>query len=133
MIKKYTYDQYFIDLTSIKDKMIAVGYIPNIIIGLSRGGLIPGVHLSHMLGCKFHPVGSVFPQVKKTDKVLVIDDINDTGQTLQTVSDYLEKLCDVQYAVLLENEISKFKNVKYYGSKINKTEDPRWIEFWWEY
>ena len=36
-------------LIQIEDKMVHSGWMPNIILGINRGGCIPGVYLSHRL------------------------------------------------------------------------------------
>ena len=36
-------------LIQIEDKMVHSNWMPNIILGINRGGCIPGVYLSHRL------------------------------------------------------------------------------------
>jgi hypoxanthine phosphoribosyltransferase len=52
--------------------------------GLSRGGLIPAVMLSHITGIPFRKS----PAFCEPGEVLVVDDICDSGETLQTYKDY---------------------------------------------
>ena len=68
---------------------------PNIdsVMGLPRGGLVPAVMISHELGLPL-----VFLAGRNT---LVIDDINDTGHTL-------DKAPGVYHAVLHHKSTSKF-------------------------
>ena len=63
------------ELVNILCKKIITEY-PNIdsVMGLPRGGMIPAVLISHELGLPF-----VLHPGKNT---LVVDDINDTGETL---------------------------------------------------
>ena len=80
-------------------------------------------------------------------KILVVDDINDTGDTLAWIkedwnnsSKFYEKgkspeinwESNVRFAVLIENEPSKFGEVDYVSKFINKNENPQWIVFPWE-
>ena len=47
------------------------------IYGIPRGGIIPGVYLSHRTGIPFTT------QLHKTKTTVIIDDISDSGETLQ--------------------------------------------------
>ena len=52
--------------------------------GLSRGGLIPAVMLSHKLNIAYTP----HPELFAPWQVLVVDDIADSGKTLQRYKEY---------------------------------------------
>lgn len=83
---------------------------------------------------------------KRRKNILIVDDINDTGRTLQWIKDDWESGCfpgdeiwndiwhhNVQFATIVNNEAeSKFKGVDFEGLIINKHEEPCWIEFPWE-
>ena len=77
--------------------------------------------------------------------ILVVDDINDTGATLNWICKDWQDSClpensrwenvfgnNVRFAVLINNEASEFKEVDYAGLMINKHEDPIWCVFPWE-
>jgi hypoxanthine phosphoribosyltransferase len=77
--------------------------------------------------------------------ILIVDDINDTGRTLQWIKDDWESGClptnerwegvwhnNVRFAVMINNEASEFKNIDYAGLHINKLEEPIWCVFPWE-
>lgn len=83
------------------------------------------------------------PALRK--KILIVDDINDTGRTLRWIKEDWESGClprdenwndiwhhNVQFAAVVDNDSSEFKGVDYAGLIINKHEDPCWIEFPWE-
>ena len=62
----------------------------------------------------------------------MIDDINDTGKTLEIISKmFFDSQNSVKYAVLVNNVSSKFK-VDFYGKNIDKKIDNSWIVFPWE-
>ena len=80
--------------------------------------------------------------------ILVVDDINDTGATLQWIVDDWVAGCrpesgewkhvfekNVRFATVVNNESSDFTNVSYSGLEINKAEDDVWVVFpfedWW--
>ena len=76
----------------------------------------------------------------KRKKILVVDDINDTGATFNWIMedwdvshDYPDEKTNVRFAVLMDNLASDCKvNMSYIGTEINKAEDPSWIVFPWE-
>jgi hypoxanthine phosphoribosyltransferase len=77
--------------------------------------------------------------------ILIVDDINDSGATMQWIKNDWQNSCmptdpiwsevwnhNVKFAVLVDNQSSEFKNIDYSGMKIDKSRDPRWIVFPWE-
>ena len=81
-----------------------------------RGGLIPGVILSHKTGLKLFEDPRVRP-------LLIVDDIADTGKTLHSFS----KLEDVYIATIFYHKQSSFIPDKW----IYKKKD-EWIVYPWE-
>lgn len=152
------------------------GWRPDYVVGITRGGLVPALMISHYLNvpCETLKVSlrdggdcesnlwmaeHAFGYVPKdqrgsgdadTDpayrkKILVVDDINDSGATIQWIQRDWRSSClpnhpawdviwnsNVRFAVVVNNEASQFKNVDYAGQTINKHEDPCWIVFPWE-
>jgi hypoxanthine phosphoribosyltransferase len=129
---------------------------PDYIVGLTRGGLVPAVRISHLLDIPMHTLkvqlrdgnqdcemNCWMPEdVTKAKNVLIIDDINDSGETLAWIRDDWEKSVykgDIEYwwhkrikvAVLVNNLASK-ESVDWCATDINKEEDPSWIVFPWE-
>ena len=126
---------------------------PDLIVGIVRGGAIPAVWISNITGvpCEMakvsfrddavqHPVLSVTLLKKISQpnfKTLIVDDINDSGETLiwiqSKIREYdLEAERQVKYACLMDNTPSMFTDLDYSGTKINKDIDPEWIVFPWE-
>lgn len=154
---------------------------PDYIVSLNRGGLIPGVMLSHLLSIRHHTLdvrlrdgdgadcesncwmsedafGYDMDEVKAqpnseeslkyftstAKNILIVDDINDEGNTLQWVVDDWKATClpnhvrwnnvwhnNVRTAVICNNIASKF-DVDYSAIEIDKAADPSWIVFPWE-
>ena len=52
----YTWDEQFDDTNIMCDQLEADEFIPDVVVGISRGGLIPGVMISHKLEIPFKPV-----------------------------------------------------------------------------
>ena len=91
----YTWEEQIADTNLICEKIDADEFKPDVIVGISRGGLIPGVMISHKLNIPFKPVHAStrdFPHwenylPKPNDsKVLIVDDICDSGETFERLS-----------------------------------------------
>tara|TARA_B100001559_G_C15940158_1_gene367273 strand:- start:24 stop:473 length:450 start_codon:yes stop_codon:yes gene_type:complete len=116
---------------------------PDLILSINRGGCVPGVFLSHKMGIRHEVYSFDYNRDSKIDNlynkivsnhtsVLIIDDINDTGNTLSQISEmFKEHLSKLKFAVLINNKSSSFK-VDYYSEKIDKSIDNSWIVFPWE-
>ena len=83
------------------------------------------------------------PAVRK--RILIVDDINDTGRTLNYIKQDWPSGClpnspawneiwhdTVRFATIVDNAASEFKDMDYAGLTINKHENPSWIVFPWE-
>lgn len=137
---------------NIVSMMFRDDFKPDIVVGITRGGLWPAMMLSHYLGIKMHTLdvrlrdGDIKENAKylksemiKGKKILLIDDINDTGATFKWIRDdwnvdYDSEKSNVKFAALIDNVPSEFV-VEYAGVEINKEENPEWIVFpyeeWW--
>ena len=119
---------------------------PNVIVGLSRGGLTPGVMMSHWMNKPFKPIKTSlrdFPEwedylPRKTDeRVLILDDVCDSGITFTRIREYIQKNslkeinCDIRFAVLWWNNEIEFEP-NYYVNEIAKDSTNTWIHFPWE-
>ena len=123
---------------------------PQVIVGLSRGGLTPGVMMSHWLQKPFKPVKASmrdFPEwedylPRKTDeRVLIVDDICDSGETFTRMKSYikgprlnqpLELPTEVRFASLWWNNECDFEP-HYYAQECAKDSEDIWIHFPWEH
>ena len=79
-------------------------------------------------------------------KILIVDDINDTGATFNWIREDWQKSCfpqednawesvwgnSVKFAVLTENLASNFHHTNFYAHEINKAEDDVWLVYPWE-
>jgi hypoxanthine phosphoribosyltransferase len=144
---------------------------PDYIVGLTRGGLVPATMLSHYLEVPMHTLNVSFRDAEigpesnlwmaedafgytvhdpmasgdGRKKILIVDDINDSGATLDWIKHDSQSSClpsdpkwntiwhnNVRFAVLVNNVTSGFKDVDYVGTDINKLETPAWVVFPWE-
>ena len=144
----YTWDEQFDDTNIMCDQLEADEFIPDVVVGISRGGLIPGVMISHKLEIPFKPVHAStrdFPHWEnylpkpKDEKVLIVDDICDSGETFIKLSEYIRDNinfeCDVRFASLWWNNECEFKP-HYFIRDLAKDTADVWIDFphesWWE-
>ena len=78
-------------------------------------------------------------------KILIVDDINDTGATFNWIKEDWRGSClpdspvwdqlwgdNVRFAVLTENLSSEFDGVSYYSNEVNKAEEDVWLVYPWE-
>ena len=83
------------------------------------------------------------PALRKN--ILIVDDINDSGATLNWIREDWRSGClpndmawdeiwgrNIRVAVMINNEASEFTDVDYVGLSINKLEEPIWCVFPWE-
>ena len=152
MKKEYYNWENIEDMVSDIVQQIAVdgdNFKPDYVVGLTRGGLIPATMLSHYYQVPMHTLEiklrdhSVKPESNKWmaqdavngKSILIVDDINDTGDTLNWLKNDWNKQgeinwpANIRFAVLTENEPSKFGDVDYVSKFINKNENPSWIVY----
>ena len=78
-------------------------------------------------------------------KILIVDDINDTGATFNWIKKDWQASClpdsplwnqiwgdNVKFATLTENLASEFDQVCYYCHEVNKAEEDVWLVYPWE-
>lgn len=128
-------------------KIKASGYQPDLIIAIGRGGYVPGRLVSdfllfkeltsmkiehYMWGADMQAGARIkFPVSGDISgkKVLIADDITDTGDTLQLAVDYVRSLrpAEIRTAVLQHKTCSSFVP-DFYGQKVVRW---RWIIYPW--
>jgi len=83
--------------------------------------------------------------IAKRKKILVVDDINDTGATFNWIKEDWPSGClpneqtwetvwgqNVRFAVITENLASNFDGVNYSVHEVNKAEEDVWLVYPWE-
>ena len=150
-------------------QMYADNWRPDYIVGITRGGLIPAVLMSHLTGIKMHTLDvrlrdgneqesncwmaedafGIFQMggTYEDKKILILDDINDTGATFQWIKEDWPSGClpdnarweevwgnNVRFATVVNNLSSEF-DVQYSSIEVNKAEEDTWVVFpyeeWW--
>jgi len=143
--KYYGKEDYINSLNKIINQIKNSNWSPNVIFSINRGGCIPGIYLSHRLNLKHKVIdiqlrdGNKSPDLKiinenfkEFDNILLVDDINDSGKTLNIIYNlYKDSLKNIYNATLIYNEESIVKT-NFYGKKIKRSEDFNWYVFPWE-
>ena len=139
-----TYDQLHEGCVVLASHITSAGEMPDLIIGLVRGGMLPAKILSNLLNIPMVAVHYSSASGAGDDKnhcneipelqaknILIVDDICDTGHTLQEVFGELTRR--KQYcrsAVLYYKEGMGGHSPEFYWNTIPK--DSPWIIFPWE-
>ena len=117
----------------------ASSFKPTHIVGITRGGLIPAVMLSHNFDLPMETLGVSFRDNRATHhtkfkpiddaRYLIVDDINDSGTTFKVVSDiFRNRRLIFATSALINKEKSGF-DVDFYGEMFYHDD---WINFPWE-
>ena len=142
---QYSIDDLNVDLKSIINEIETVSYSPELVLSINRGGCIPGIYLSHYFKVPHKVIniqlrdgdGNIEVDLHKkylTNKkrILVVDDINDTGKTFKEIKKITEKNdSDFKFCALLDN-IQSSQKIHFRGKSINKSIDSLWYIFPWE-
>jgi hypoxanthine phosphoribosyltransferase len=143
---RMTWDELGTGSKALAEQVAADGFRPDFILGISRGGLLVAGALAYALGVKntftmsveFYTgiderldMPMILPPVPHLvdlheSRVLVADDVADTGQTLVLVKEFLEgKVDEVKIACLYE----KPRSIVHCDYVWERTD--RWIVFPW--
>lgn len=127
---------------------------PEFIVGIGRGGLVPAVYISHALqipmlsidhsskvpGFADNLLHKVADMRLAGSRMLFVDDINDSGGTINYVRKVLGESLgpgltsqddDLRFAVLIDN-VSSQARVEFAVQTIDRATDKRWFVFPWE-
>ena len=108
------------DVNTLCREIVLDKFDPDVIVGLSRGGLTPGVMMSHWMKKPFKPIKTSlrdYPEwedylPRKTDeRVLIVDDVCDSGKTFHKISNYINNskgnFSDLLSKILIINSIKE--------------------------
>lgn len=132
---------------------------PDYVVGITRGGLTPANLISQYLGSDMETLkirlrdgddhdcesNLWMPQdAVQGQRILIVDDINDSGATLNWLRQDWQSSCphddwdaiwnsNVKIAMLYDNAASASTlRVDYIAEHIDKSRDPSWVVFPWE-
>lgn len=130
----------------LAQQVVDSGFEPDIIISVARGGMLPGGALTYAMGTKLTDAINVefYTDVHETlpdpvllapmldtesirnQKLLVVDDVADSGRTLKLVIELLEKYQAEVRSVVLYSKPSTVVEPDYVWRRTDK-----WIVFPW--
>ena len=176
-IKHYAYSDIKKSINDLLRQMNRDNWRPDYVVGVTRGGLLPAVMISHYLDIPMHTLkvclrdnvdtesncwmaeeafgyvteedrekyGNARWDPGKRSKILLIDDMNDSGATFKWIVEDWQKSClpqetiawqsvwnkNVRFAALVENSSSQF-DVDYVAETVDKNDNDIWCVFPWE-
>ena len=177
MVKKHYYTWTDVErmCQSIINQMYKDNWRPDYIVGITRGGNVPATIISNMTGirCESFKVSLRDGESGKTGdsmlwmaedafgysdgtkvtagplekKILIVDDINDTGATFNWIIQDWQASClpddpkwnrvwgnNVKFATLTDNLASEFNStISYSCHDVNKSEEDVWLVYPWEH
>jgi hypoxanthine phosphoribosyltransferase len=151
-----TLDEFNQAINKIRQQIDNENATFDLIIGLSRGGLVPAVFLSHQLnipmlvadvthelsmGDNIASHSNTIPVIPKDIKsILVVDDIVDSGNTILALYENLKTDASLTVAALyvkvlaedylIDNTCTRFKGC--IAANIIAPDNDEWIDFPWE-
>ena len=144
------HDDFVADIRTLAAALASDGdWQPAFLIGIGRGGLVPAVFLSHATGlptlsCDLSAQVKDFAddvlvrlaaRTQAGERLLFVDDINDSGRTIGMLRDTLAEAGAVdgavRFATLIDN-VSSAQRVDYAARAIDRRETKDWFVFPWE-
>ena len=142
-------DEFVAAIHTLAALMAADEWRPDFIIGIGRGGLAPAVFLSHATGLPMlsvdyssqmndfadEPLKKLAKRTHTGERLLFLDDINDSGRTIAHLREKLaeEDAVDgsIRFATLIDN-VSSAQTVDYRARTIDRRVTKDWFIFPWE-
>ena len=154
----YNWQQVQGAVLDIARQMSAHDWKPDYIVGITRGGLVPANLLSQYTGITMKSLDvslrdggdcvsnlSMAEDAFQGKKILIVDDINDQGSTVEWIKKDWESSAlpghptwkgiwgdGVRFAVLTHNLGSQFKDPDYYVWTVDKRDEDSWLVYPWE-
>lgn len=122
---------------------------PSLLVGVGRGGLAPAVYLSHCMGrplvsidysSKIAQFGAelvttLAQRTRDGDRLLFVEDINDSGKTIGEIRAALTLagavMENIRFAVMMDN-VRSTQRVEYGFRPIDRDTQKDWFVFPWE-
>ncbi|WP_413061070.1 phosphoribosyltransferase [Sphingomonas carotinifaciens] len=142
--------RFVADTLAIAEQLAAdTAWRADFIVGIGRGGLVPGTFLSHATGLPMLSVdyssqepafsADLLVQLARRTaggtRLVFVDDINDSGRTIRFIraalADAGADMAAVRFATLIDN-VTSTERVDYFAQRIDRTVFKNWFVFPWE-
>lgn len=140
-------ERFLILVETLARSIIGDGSLPDFLVGVGRGGLVPATWLSHRIGVPSLSVdlsagvaafgekllASLAERAMSGERLLFVDDINDSGRTMKGLRQALAgaPADNIRFAVLIDN-IRSATPVDYRAASIDRAVTKDWFVFPWE-
>jgi len=143
------HEDFVAAVQALAEQLAGDAWKPDFIIGIGRGGLSPAVYLSHATGMQMlsvdyssqvkdfadEPLIRLAGRTRAGERLLFLDDINDSGRTINHLREVLDGAGAVpgavRFATLIDN-VSSAATVEYRARTIDRRVDKDWFVFPWE-
>ena len=156
--RHYSWEQLEGAVLELARQINASNWTPDYIVGINRGGVVPANMLSQYLGIEMHVIHvSLRDHVHtesncwlandafESENILIVDDINDTGETFNWIKKDWQSNCiptdsrwlndvwheNVKFATIFNN-LGSAAEVDFAVEEIDKRDEDVWIVFPWE-
>jgi len=144
-----SYERFLQDIEAVAAQVEADDWRPDFIVGIGRGGLVPGTFMSHRTGIALLSVDHsskvygfadallihLAALTRAGERYLFVDDINDSGKTISYLRDTIVANGgvseNIRFAVLVNN-VGSCERVDYASRTIDRSTDRDWFVFPWE-
>ncbi|MFV0374421.1 phosphoribosyltransferase [Microbacterium sp.] len=143
-----TWDGFGEACRALARRVVADGFVPDVVVAIARGGLLPAGAISYGLGVKncgalnvefYTGIGSVLdaPEILPPEldlsylegkRVLLVDDVADSGRTLALAVDLLAERGAVVRSATIYSKPGSIARPDYVFA-----ETDRWINFPWSF
>ena len=139
--RNITYEEICRGIEALCDQIAASpdGWLPDAIVAVVRGGLIPATHICHYFERPIHFIcnGVLLDKLDGYKRILIVDEINDTGTALQRIRDRVfnrhpNHHLDVRYAVLYTRHTAHFIADYFLDFDPFFIDNSAWQNFPWE-
>ena len=122
-------------LTFVENAGSHVDFAPDVVMGLMKGGVIPGLLMSKFLDCKFDIISIfdspwlMFTKLIGYKNILFMDDINDSGETMSSIVDMMK---NQPFEFGVGALIRRKSSIYHYGTYGVIVDHDDWFDFPWE-
>jgi len=143
------HEDFLASIRTLAAQIKESGWQPSFIIGVGRGGLVPSTFLSHatdwpMLSVDYsaqvpgfsdEPLARLSQMAADGERLLFVDDINDTGRTIRHLRELLAVASppegSIRFAMLIDN-VRSMERIDYQARTIDRAVTKDWFVFPWE-